>query len=404
MPPGYPTFAVIVLGMAAYVVTFAVAGGMARSGFPLPTANRTGCVDGLRGVLALSVLTYHFAIWLQVERFGLAWDAPANHFLHTLGAGGVAMFFMTTGLVFYPRVLTGPTATDWRAVYVSRLFRIVPLIVFSVLLITAIILLRTHFTLRGPWLTSAPIWLTGYDEPPLLTAADAGRLNAYVLWSIFYEWVFYIAILPALALMMQLGRKALPSWAVTLGLLMLLLAVRSSVPEIRLFRFLPLFLVGMLGHELKEIKAVRHMLSTRTAGAVTLADLLAAMAMSPDPCGLPQLFIYRAFFTAVACGNSMFGLLSAPAARVIGEASFGIYLLHGTVLALLFEEGAPLLGHIPTGLLPALLPLAFAATLAAAGTTFLLLERPAMQFGKRLANSLPGARARLRPEQVEVAP
>lgn len=36
---------------------------LARAGFPLPAPHkRIGCVDGLRGFLALSVLAHHFVI------------------------------------------------------------------------------------------------------------------------------------------------------------------------------------------------------------------------------------------------------------------------------------------------------------------------------------------------------
>lgn len=43
---------------------------------------------------------------------------------------------MTTGLVFYPRVLAGFFKTSWPATYATRVFRIVPLILFSVIIIT----------------------------------------------------------------------------------------------------------------------------------------------------------------------------------------------------------------------------------------------------------------------------
>lgn len=41
----------------------------------------------------------------------------------------MALFFMTIGLVFYPRVLAGLSGTFWPAVYMSRMFRLMLVIV-----------------------------------------------------------------------------------------------------------------------------------------------------------------------------------------------------------------------------------------------------------------------------------
>ncbi len=96
-----------------------------------PNERRIGCIDGLRGYLALSVLIHHFIIWMQVTRLGGVWEVPSVRLFNQLGAGAVALFFMTTGLVFHPRGLAGFRVCSWPAIYTTRLFRIMPLVIVS---------------------------------------------------------------------------------------------------------------------------------------------------------------------------------------------------------------------------------------------------------------------------------
>ena len=81
------------------MVATVVADLAVRGGFPVPGgARRIGCVDGLRGYLALSVMIHHFAIWIQVTRLDGQWQPLTRNILNSMGSGAVALFFMTTGL------------------------------------------------------------------------------------------------------------------------------------------------------------------------------------------------------------------------------------------------------------------------------------------------------------------
>jgi len=157
--------------------------------FPLPADGKSiGHIDGLRGFLALSVMVHHFVVWTQVTRLGEAWSPPKINFFAQLGAGGVALFFMTTGLLFYPRILAGFSSCSWPAIYISRFFRIIPLSVFSFALITLAIVFQTGHGFDADFPHAALQWIFALDEPPLLGFVDSSRVNAYVLWSLKYEW------------------------------------------------------------------------------------------------------------------------------------------------------------------------------------------------------------------------
>jgi hypothetical protein len=77
----YPIVAMLVGASATYVTSTITASLIARLYFPLPSSDkRIGCIDGLRGYLAISVLICHFIVWLQVQRLGGTWDRSSINF------------------------------------------------------------------------------------------------------------------------------------------------------------------------------------------------------------------------------------------------------------------------------------------------------------------------------------
>lgn len=378
----YPIAPILGAVVVALLLATLVAGRLARMGFPMPSPERRiGCVDGLRGYLALLVMVHHFVIWLQIAKLGGTWSAPSIALLNQFGAAGVGLFFMTTGLVFYPRVLAGFRACDWRAVYISRIFRLLPAIVLSLLLIALVIMLRTG---RKPDFTDAKpalIWIFALGEPPLLGYPDSGRLNAYVLWSLYFEWIFYLTILPACAFASDvLRRLRLPSWLAPACLLAFSLAAFMTLKPPGLPQYLPSFAVGMLAYECQRHPA----LAQRLRGpVVTLAAALLLVAgmtsfATPYTTALP---FFSFFFACVACGNDFGGLLRTRGALVLGECSYGIYLSHGVALDILYVDFAGLVGRLSAAQLRILLPISAIAVTIIATANFLLIERPAIRLG-----------------------
>ena len=167
MLPFFVNFALA--GAVSATIATLVASGIGRSGFPLPLDDRRlGCVDGLRGYLAVSVLIHHFFIWIQATRLEGTWSPPSINGLNQLGAGSVGLFFMTTGLVFYPRVLRGFGGVSWPAVYTTRVFRIVPLIAASLSAITLLIVLRTGGIAYGRYPLDAAKWISTWGRTSII--------------------------------------------------------------------------------------------------------------------------------------------------------------------------------------------------------------------------------------------
>lgn len=380
----YPTFSLALSIPATFATATISATLLAKFGFPLPPLQqRIGCLDGLRGYLALAVLVHHFVIWLQITSLGGTWFMPSIPFFEQLGAMSVALFFMITGAVFYPKIRRGFYNLNWPAFILTRLCRIVPLTVLSISAVTIIIMLRTGHQPDGIYISEAFTWLTGQSEPDLLNYPNSGWINAYVLWSIWFEWLFYFLILPICALISShRGRNG--SWIIPALLFLLTVPAHHLLGQFRLWGYLPYFAIGMFASECQSHPGLATSFRTRPISVAATAGLLIGMTLFFTPYGFAML-LGGFFLVCVACGNNLYGLLQLRGALVLGECSFGIYLLHGVLLNVMFVSGRSVIMMLPIWLLPAFLPIAGFVIVFISGITYLLIERPANQFGHTFA-------------------
>jgi peptidoglycan/LPS O-acetylase OafA/YrhL len=296
---------------------------------------------------------------------------------------------MVTGLVFYPRIKCGFRATSWTTVAVSRFFRIVPLQLASVMLATAILAAITGNLPNADYPAAFVDWMTGSDEPPLLGYAESGRLNAYVLWSLWYEWLFYLLIMPLCAIGVDMVRGRLPAISVPITLLLVGLSAWALGSPSKALGFLPLFAVGMIACEFQWNARVRRVLCSWQATLAGAVALVLAINISAFPYNFVTLPLLALFFVCVACGNTMGGILKTDGALVLGEISFGTYILHGLVLFGIFGGLAGFMVRLPPGiLLMCALPIAGLAVVMLASATHVLIERPGIRAGVVFARIL----------------
>jgi peptidoglycan/LPS O-acetylase OafA/YrhL len=120
-----------VLVATSIAITLRCAVSLARASHRLgwvkiPEASRRiGCFDGLRGYLAVGVFMYHCLIWLYVLQ-GHEWSPPPGNAYANLGQATVALFFMITSILFYPKILRRLSGSEWLAHFISRIFRAHP--------------------------------------------------------------------------------------------------------------------------------------------------------------------------------------------------------------------------------------------------------------------------------------
>jgi len=352
---------------------------------------RIATMDGMRGFLALAVVFHHAAIY---HRFlsDRVWIGPPSHFLNLLGPVGVALFFMITGFLFWSQLIRSGGRPSWISLYTGRLFRIGPLYLAAVALVLAIVAERTGLRLRVPapsLLEELVRWLSlGVLPGPNVNGyAETGLLLADVTWTLQWEWYFYLS-LPILALFAR--RKGM-------HLRFVLVALVACQAYLHLYRGGPykpaigsamLFLLGMLSASLsQEGRLVR----LPDAGSSTLLVVLLVLVFQfdqPSVSSVSQLMLGAILYLVIS-GSSLFGLLKTRPAIRLGDVSYGIYLLQGLALGLIFRTSFSRRHDLGSPFDHWMLCLACAVLLVGVATaTHVWIERPGILVGKRVATAL----------------
>ena len=351
-------------------------------------AGRFAGIDGLRGYLAFFVFMHHSAIWYFYLRSGEWKASPSNLYTH-FGQSGVAMFFMITGFLFFTKLLNGRRRPiDWLQLVVSRVLRLAPLYVFAMICLFTIVAIISGGALNG---TEAKL-AKGVVQWMLFTVAGAPDLNgveqtknivARVTWSLPFEWFFY-ASLPLLALIIRVD---VPRRYVMLGAVVMALMLVVWRPE---SYHLLAFLGGIGAAVAAASGRLDAVASSKWASGAVIACLAAVVVLFPTAHGVAPVLLISIAFTLIACGASLFGVLTHAVSRTLGEMAYSIYLLHGIVLFVFFHWlpgfGLALPDSVwahwalVVGLTPVVIGLSF--------LTFSGIEKPAMQSTARVTQWL----------------
>ena len=362
---------------------------------------RVSNLDGLRGFVALAVVMHHGMIYRHYFVTG-RWELFSS-FNSMLGQGGVAMFFMLTGYLFWRRLVLAEGRIDWLRLYIGRVFRIGPVF----LLTSAIAILVSlhggrhfhpgmillgkqigYYLMLGMW-PAVPV--RGYDTNLLL---------AGVTWTLQYEWIFY-ACLPILAVLARARR-----------LHVLFAGILFVGPLVAIWRGIAIgdvdwhpalvcmFAAGGLTASLQVsgLAPRAHGLVSSVLATGLLVYALLALDTSSSPAAI---LLLSALFYLVATGCSRFGVLQMRSAHRLGHISYGIYLMQGLALAAVLR---------PLHKISAASPLLHVLLVAAASVLLVLMalaahrfvEQPGMRLGDRVARWACAGRDRLRAGSVGV--
>jgi peptidoglycan/LPS O-acetylase OafA/YrhL len=381
--------------LSPYVVWLALATAVAVAmpmGLLIKTqsgATRQGYLDGLRGLLALGVVFHHYVHSYMFHAYG-SWQPDESRVYTIAGHAGVQMFFMVTGFLFWHKMLAEQGRINWRKLYIARVFRIVPLYWFVVLMMTCVIAIESAGTLRvslGHLAGQVANWLFLYGEPDVNGFIETSRIVGKVTWTLKYEWLFYLA-LPLQALLLRISfRNRWALWAAALAALALAkmhlvlpgAAVRSD--------FLFHFAAGAGVAIANQSGQWRAWAGTSWAATAVVVAVAALITLFPTGYGAAQSLLLLVVFAPIALGNSLWGLLGLRPFRVLGEISYSIYLIHGIVLYVLFTWLFPtFLGtETPHGMLAIGLCGSTALVVLTSTITHLLVEKPGMALGRALA-------------------
>jgi peptidoglycan/LPS O-acetylase OafA/YrhL len=358
---------------------------------------RNETLDYLRGLLALSVMAYHYLSWAGVM---LPW--PLNQTLQRLGIYGVSAFYVLSGaalgLVYANREVNRPFLREFAA---KRFWRIVPL-----------------FWLASFLAILPPLWVAALRHNPAL-APDPLRvlLNFSLLfawvqphaaltvggWSIGNELVFY-SLFPFLLLALRSRGR----WLVAVGMAALtaffafrVLSPAVPLPEQWVAYVHPLnqihFFAGGVGIGL--FTRAHPKLPALPLQALALATALLFVSWpAATPAALVSgwarllfsLLALAACFAAATWGRPLPGW-PARALRWLGGVSYSLYLLHPLVWYWLTVP----LRRLHSPLL--ILALAVPVSLALAHLCYQRLELPAQRWGRRRLEEKPDAAAQRAP-------
>jgi len=393
MSPFNPIFALLVLAVAV-AFTFAL-----RRLIPAPaTGNRYSAIDGLRGYLALSVFIHHSIVWFLWLQHG-KWENPPTNFLTELGQGSVALFFMITAFLFAKKVILKDEPIDWLKLFVSRLCRLFPLYAVVITAVVLVVAIETNWTLREPALSVAQEvakWFafTMYKAHSINQFERTAQITAGVTWSLRYEWFFYFS-LPVIAFVFK---RKVPINFLLLSVASVAVAVMAHLNPGCLLGFVGGFCAAVLHNN----KKVRDLADSRLGSALVMLCLAYVWVFCPTAYALLPMLVLTVAFILIAAGCSMFGILSNPTSRTLGEPTYSIYLLHGVLLYVVFTF---VIGHAA---LSRMSPLTYCAivlllTPLLLGISFLSfrwIESPTMELAPVILGKLHNLKAELPTEDA----
>ena len=346
---------------------------------PSKESNRYGCIDGIRGYLAIFVFIHHFVITWFWKNDG-NWSAPPIHYFDVFGSFGVSLFFMITGYLFVSKLKKFETGRiDWIALYKSRFYRITPLYLFSIIIISSVVFSSAYsiglnsfssiFYDYMKWFLYVGASINGFE--------DTKRVIAGVDWSLRYEWLFYIS-LPLIFIAIRKG------WTYLLAIQVISLVLFIYPLDAKVF-FSQYFILFTVGGSITYINTrfIKNFIDSFWGSVIVLLMISATLFYAEPYSGL-QLVLLTIIFFAISSGNSLFGLLRKEASIFLGEISYSIYLMHGIFLYFAFTT-FPIISVKNTliGEFLLYMPASVCAVVLISLFTYYFIERPFMRLGAK---------------------
>ncbi|MDO4689050.1 MAG: acyltransferase [Plesiomonas sp.] len=281
-------------------------------------------LDGFRGVLALLVYIHHSVIAYRYYFVDGIWALPDNRILGLIGQFSVSGFFCLTGFLFW-RKLLNQGDIDAVSFYHGRINRILPAYLFSVFLLSILICVRSDFSLFVPLSDFARqifSWLLlGVNGSPDVNGIQkTGVMNAYVFWTLKYEFYFYLA-LPLLSLFLR------PLKYICLVVMVIIFFTWYIKDYVVLY-----FIVGSAIAYIKLRSTIVNHIRGMAGSLFLTGFLLAYFAFCNTAYDWVGVFMSIPIMFLILNGNDLFGFLNKSYIRLAGMISYSVYLLHGMAL------------------------------------------------------------------------
>ena len=291
-------------------------------------------IEGLRGYLAFFVFIHHSYIWFSYLKTN-TWEAPQSNLFNSFGQSSVLFFFMITSFLFTSKLLDSSPVIDWKKLFISRFFRLVPMYFFSMILFMVIVVIKTNATLNDHFiavLKNTLIWFafTIQGNPNINNLEDTYLINAGVSWSLPYEWIFYL-MLPLLGILFKIksSRKTLVFSALMVVALILLNKSRLNY----FFPFVSGILVAVYRKKVKDASLFKKPIFS----FCIVLGLFINTYFFHEAYQIIPLSIFTFLFFLITLDNPFFGVLHLPISKKLGQITYSFYLIHGIVLYVIFN-------------------------------------------------------------------
>jgi peptidoglycan/LPS O-acetylase OafA/YrhL len=332
-------------------------------------------LDGWRAVAIILVLLFH----------GLMnSDVGGNPILRVVaavsgrtGALGVLIFFCISGFLITKRLRYESRAQNTfslRAFYIKRVFRILPPLAFYLLTLLALFAAGLISLRVGDW--AAPVFLTNYVSSSWYTSH---------FWSLSVEEHFYLfwpicVLVAGWRRAMWVGGALI--FAVALWRPWELHHVTSQAKALQHTDMrLDYIMMGCVTAIAIEFYPIVGQALRKLGSSLGLLSLFLALILSTRPSPVDLRSVQAAILTLMVCGSSLANaripklLLGNPVMLFLGRISYSLYIWQQLFL------GASNYSFLRT---PLALPLKFGLALAAAVLSYRFIERPFIQYGRRL--------------------
>ena len=294
-------------------------------------------IDGLRGYLAFLVFLHHCYIWYFFIRNGV-WKEPKSNLFNHFGQTSVLFFFMITSFLFTSKIINGRNKEiNWKDLFRSRFYRLIPMYLFSILILFFIVTLESNFTITDKIshiFRDVIKWLafTISSNPNINNLKDTYLINAGVAWSLPYEWIFYFS-LPLLALFFLGGAKPSRKTIFFTTIILIYLVIENKPREILLFSFIGGIIAALIQNKLKD----NNIFKSKLSSIIILLLLFIIVYFFNSGVEVIPIILSSIIFILISLNNSIFGILHWKISRKLGQITYSMYLLHGIFLYCVFH-------------------------------------------------------------------
>lgn len=356
---------------------------------------RLECLDALRGIAALVVFVQHaFSMFPVPERASLAGVLfRIEHRLFS-GAAAVDLFFVLSGFVLtLPYVGARPKPMSYADFMVRRITRLYPAFWIAVAVALAMRLAfsdRLHAAALTEW--TAMHWTAPLTATEVLrTLAMVLPVNGLALNTVFWSLIVEMQV----SLLLPFFIVAIASTAGARGSALILAAsvvISTTMADQSGLQFLPLFILGVtLARHRAGIAAAFGVLSRRWIVAMLGLSLALIEARAyvpwrfPDPRPEYMSGLGAGLLIMIVLARPrLSGWIVNPVTRLLGTASYSLYLLH---LPIILAVVPPI--HALTGSIILSVTVALILALGFAEFVYRTVEVPCQLsgrgFGKRAA-------------------